>query len=119
MKILRAFVATDSVIPVLSALREAGGRPFVPPSGESAGSEYESLLLALVSDRRRAPEVVRIQAICDDGDADRSIAAVTTTAQAISKEPSIVLVTSWDAKKATVSSRPLRGGVDARPKGEL
>lgn len=103
MKILRAFVATNSVIPVLSALREAGGRPLVLPSGESPNSEYESLLLALVSDRRQAAQVVRIQAICDDDDADRSIDAVTTAAQAVSKEPLIVLITSWSERKCTES----------------
>lgn len=103
MKLLRAFVSTDSVVPVLSALREAGGRPLVLPPGESTSPEYESLLLALVSDRRQAAPVVRIQAICDDDDADRSVDAVTIAAQAASKEPSIVLITPWSGRKSTES----------------
>jgi hypothetical protein len=108
MKLLRAFVTTDSVIPVLSALRAAGGRPAVPSPGESTDSEYESLLEALASDSLGVSRVVKIRAICGDEDADRSIAAVTTAAQAASKEPAVVLVTPWNGAK-TAESSPRRG----------
>ena len=107
MKLLRAFVATDSIIPVLSALRAAGGRPVVPPLGESTDSEYESLLEALVSDPLGASRVVKIRAICGDEDADRSVAAVTTAAQAASEEPAVVLVTPWNGAE-TAESPPRR-----------
>lgn len=96
MKLLRAFVTTDSIIPVLSALRAAGGRPVVPALGESTDSEYESLLEALAADPLDDYPVVKIRAICGDEDADRSVAAVTTAAQAASKKPAVVLVTPWN-----------------------
>jgi hypothetical protein len=107
MKLLRAFVTTDSVIPVLNALRAAGGRPVVLPLDESTNSEYEALLESLVSDRLGVSRVVKIRAICGDEDADRSVAAVTTAAQTASEEPAVVIVTPWNG--ADTASR-LRGG---------
>lgn len=108
MKLLRAIVTIDSVIPVLSALRAAGGRPVLPSFAESTNSEYESLLEALVSDPLGVSRVVKIRAICGDADADRSVAAVATAAQAASKAPAIVLVTPWNGSEM---QNRLRGGV--------
>jgi hypothetical protein len=107
MKLLRAVVAPDSVIPVLSALRAAGGRPVLLPLAESTNSEYESLLEALVSDPLGFSRIVKIRAICGDEDADRSLAAVATTAQAASKEPAVVLLTPWNGAE-TGESSPMR-----------
>lgn len=94
MKLLRAFVATESILPVLSALREAGGRPLVLPAEDPRTSADESLLSALVSDARDPGRFVRVQAICDDDAADRSMAAVSSAAQT-ARSPSVVLITPW------------------------
>jgi hypothetical protein len=104
VKLLTAFLVTNSVTPVLSALRTSGGRPFVRADGEPPLSEYESLLPVLVSDANDPGEVVRFQAIYDDDAADRSIAAVASAAQIASKGRSIVLVTPWNGGTAAESA---------------
>lgn len=99
MKLLRAFVTANSVIPVLRALRAAGGRPVVPPQVDSGDSEYELLLEDLVLGARGDGLVVRIRAICQDDDADRSVTAVAEAAQA-SRETAVVLITPWNKARA-------------------
>ena len=107
MKLLRAFVSTNSVIPVLRALRAAGGRPVVPPLVDSGDSEYELLLEDLVVGAHGDGRVVRIRAICQDDDADRSVSAVAEAAQA-SKEAAVVLITPWN--KARTPEPSARSG---------
>jgi hypothetical protein len=97
VKLLTAYVPDERWAPVVSSLRQAGSETISVSNQRGAVSESEALLFALVrASGRRPAQVVKIQALCRDDEAERLVAAIGAE-EASSHNDAIVLVTPWAA----------------------
>ena len=94
MKLLKAFVRTRQVDDVIGALRVAKAPGITVSRVHGVGYGYDPLLFTLSpSELSKAPEVARVEVVCDDEDAQRLVDTVVDVARTGSQGDGIVFIT--------------------------
>jgi len=94
MKLIKAFIRTTKIDDVVGALRAAGAPGITIARVNGVGYGYEPLLFTLApSEIKKAPEVVKIEVVCDDDCVDKLITEVLKTANTGYPGDGIVFVT--------------------------
>ncbi len=120
MKLLKAFIRTSKVDDVISALRAAGAPGITITRVHGVGYGYEPLLFNLApSEINKAPEVAKIEVVCDDDCVDRLIGEVLRVARTGFSGDGIVFITPVEraikirtGAEAPRSLDPRNGGND-------
>ena len=94
MKLLKAFVRNRRVDEVIRALRAARAPGVTVSRVHGVGYGYDPMLFTLSpSEINKAPQVAKVEVVCDDEDEIRLIAAITEAARTGSQGDGIVFVT--------------------------
>ncbi len=94
MKLLKAFIRTTKVDDVVRALREAGAPGITVSRVHGVGYGYEPMLFHLApSEIRTAPEVAKVEVVCDDQCVDVLLTALLQAAHTGYAGDGIVFVT--------------------------
>lgn len=94
MKLLKAFIRTTKVDDAIRALRAAGAPGITITRVNGVGYGYEPLLFTLApSEIKKAPEVAKIEVVCDDDCVDRLIAEIVEASHTGYPGDGIVFVT--------------------------
>ncbi len=94
MKLIKAFVRTTKIDDVIRALRAAGAPGITISRVNGVGYGYEPLLFTLApSEIKKAPEVGRVEVVCDDDGVDLLLTAILTSANTGYPGDGIVFVT--------------------------
>jgi len=94
MKLLKAFIRTTKVDEVIRALKEAGAPGITITRVNGVGYGYEPLLFTLApSEIRKAPEVAKIEVVCQDDCVERLLQVILETARTGYSGDGIVFVT--------------------------
>ncbi|NOZ94629.1 MAG: P-II family nitrogen regulator [Acidobacteria bacterium] len=94
MKLLKAFIRTRKTDDVIRALRDAEAPGITITRVHGVGYGYEPLLFTLApSELRKAPEVAKIEVVCDDDCVDRLLGAILEAAHTGYSGDGIVFVT--------------------------
>jgi len=94
MKLLKAFIRTTKVDEVIRALRAASAPGITIARVNGVGYGYEPLLFTLApSEIKKAPEVAKIEVVCDDDCVDDLLTEVLKAANTGFPGDGIVFVT--------------------------
>ena len=94
MKLLKAFVRRTKIDEVVEALREAGAPGITVSRVHGVGYGYEPMLFTLApSEMSKAPEIAKIEVVCDDTCVDTLLTALLKAAHTGYPGDGIVFVT--------------------------
>ncbi|MFV2072801.1 MAG: P-II family nitrogen regulator [Thermoanaerobaculales bacterium] len=94
MKLIKVFFRVSKVDEVVGALRAACAPGITISRVNGVGYGYEPLLFTLSpSEIKRAPEVARVEVVCEDDDVQRLVDEIVRTAHTGSQGDGIVFVT--------------------------
>jgi nitrogen regulatory protein P-II 1 len=94
MKLLKAFIRTTKVDEVIRALKQAGAPGITITRVNGVGYGYEPLLFTLApSEIRKAPEVAKIEVVCQDDCVERLLEVILTSARTGYSGDGIVFIT--------------------------
>lgn len=94
MKLIKAFIRTTKVDGVIAVLRAAGAPGITIARVNGVGYGYEPLLFTLApSEIKKAPEVAKIEVVCNDDCVDTLITEILKAAHTGYSGDGIVFVT--------------------------
>lgn len=97
MKLIKAFVRMGQAEAVISALEDARAPGITVSRVHGVGYGYDPCLFTLApGELRKAPEVAKVEVVCQDDDTDRLLDALIGAAQTGCRGDGIVFVTPVD-----------------------
>jgi len=110
MKLLKGFIRTSRVDAVVRALEAAGAAGITLSREHGVGYGYDPLTFTLApSEVAKAPEVVKVEVVCEDEEIDRLLDALVGAARTGTRGDGIVFVAPIDrAIKIRTGAETLR-----------
>lgn len=94
MKLLKAFIRIERTEAVISALEEARAPGITVSRVHGVGYGYDPCLFTLApGELRKAPEVSKVEVVCEDNDVDQLLKALIDAAHTGCRGDGIVFVT--------------------------